>query len=295
MISRRGKLFVPIASICVCWHAAWAIAEPPTAELLQLHRGEATAYRIFRDEARKSALQLRETPVFQWTNVVGEHAQRGHVFLWLHEGRPEAIGTIFSTRASAPGKRMIVHEFHTLSAERLFPETPTTSAYRWSPKRGITLRPCEEVPSVAESASQRLLQMRTIARSFSAESRSREGTTWKLRLLPTPLCQYESPSRQVLQGSLFAMVSSAGTDPELLILVEARRAKEQDKWHWHSAALRFSDKDLTVQQQGKQLWSSLTDEAHRAEIKNDYTLIEQPDKTYACYRARTVDELSAAP
>jgi hypothetical protein len=59
--------------------------------------------------------------------------------------------------------------------------------------------------------------------------------------------------------------------------------------------LRFSDRDLIVQRNGKPLWSSLDDEERRAEIKNDYTLIETPDKTYSCYRARMIPELPDAP
>lgn len=91
------------------------------------------------------------------------------------------------------------------------------------------------------------------------------------------------------------MVSSAGTDPEVLLLIEARHPAGDDKtWAWHAAALRFSDKDLSVKRNGKPLWSSLEDEAQRAEIKNQYTLIETKDKTYMCYRARVIDELPDA-
>jgi len=53
---------------------------------------------------------------------------------------------------------------------------------------------------------------------------------------------------------------------------------------------------LVVKFNGKPLWSSLTEADHRAEIKNAYTLIQSPDKTYMCYRARLIDELpDAAP
>ena len=272
-----------------------AAAEPPVAELLNLHVKEAEAYRIYRDEDRKQELELRTKPVFTWTNLVGEHTQQGHLFVWMQSGRPEAIGTIFSARTSDPSKRMIVHEFHSLSTRRLFPVTPETSTYQWRPEEGIALLPLESAPTVADSSGRRLVQMRTLARSFAAESRTAEGKKWELRLLPTPLYEYEPEKGNVLQGALFAMVSSAGTDPELLLLIEARRAEKNKPWVWHGAALRFSDKDLIVKRGDQPLWSSLDSEQHRVQIKNDYTLLENPDKTYTCYRSRIIDELPDAP
>jgi hypothetical protein len=134
--------------------------------------------------------------------------------------------------------------------------------------------------------------MRALARTFSAENRTQEGQTWELRLLPKPLVTYQAASAGVLEGALFAMVSSAGTDPEIILVIEARHpAAGGDGWTWHYAAVRFSDKDLTVRRNGDQLWSSLSDDAQRVEIKNQYTLIQNRDKTYSCYRARVVDEL----
>src|SRR5262245_22278188 len=268
-------------------------AEPPIAELLKLHVEEARSYRIYRDEKHARQLELVTKPVFNWTNVVGEHTQFGHLFVWTDAGRPEVIGTIFSTRALDPGKRMLIHEFHTLSPTRLFPVTPEASRYQWTPERGITLVKCDEAPRVADSASQRLTQIRSIARSFAAESRTRDGQTWELRLLPTPLLRYEAAQARVLDGALFAMVSSAGTDPELLLLIEASHPRDDEKsWEWHAAAVRFSDKDLAVKRNDKLLWSSLENEDYKAAINADYTLIQTRDKTYMCYRSRFIDELA---
>lgn len=266
-------------------------ADPPIAALLKLHTQEAKSYQIFQNEQHTQPVEFNEKPVYNWTNV-GEDTQYGHLFVWMRAGRPEAIGTIFSTRTSDSRQRKLIHEFHSLSTGKLFPVTPENSAYRWAPERGITLVECIEAPQVADSAPQRLVQIRQIARSFAAESRTREGQTWELRLLPTPLVRYESKANQIPDGALFAMVSSAGTDPELLLLIEARHPQGDEKtWKWHAAALRFSDKDLAVQRNGKPLWSSREDPDRRAAINAEYTLMETRDKTYTCYRARLIDEL----
>ena len=267
-------------------------AEPPAEALLELHTAEAKSYRIFRDEKKTVALELREKPVFTWTNVTGETIQHGHLFVWMHKGRPETIGTMFSARSTLANTRRLIHEFHSLSTQRLYPVTPKTSRYQWTPEKGLRITAVEDAPAVSTSNGVRLTQMRAIARQFSAESfDSRMDQKWELRLLPTPLLQYQPASGEVLDGAIFTMVSSAGTDPEVLLLIEARRPEGKDGWAWHAAAVRFSDKDLSVAFRGQPLWSSRTDEGHRVAILNDYTLLQVPDKTYMCYLTRTVDEL----
>ena len=298
----NGKRWINLAAILwsVIGGPGKASAEPPTAALMTLHTQEAESYKIYRDKEQSERLEFQKKPVFNWTNLVGEHTQFGHIFVWTHKGRPEAIGTIFSTRASDFSKshqRMLVHEFHTLSTGKLFPVTAQSSAYQWNPDKGIVLPLAEGAPSVADSSTKRLTQLRALARSFAAEKRNPDGKSWELRLLATPLWHYAPASEEVLEGALFAMVSSEGTDPEVLLMIEARHpANESSAWVWHAGALRFSDKDLIVKRDGKVLWSSLEDAAQRAEIKNKYTLIQTPDKTYMCYRARQIDELpDAAP
>jgi hypothetical protein len=51
---------------------------------------------------------------------------------------------------------------------------------------------------------------------------------WELRLLPHPLYRYESTDPDVVDGALFAFVTSAGTDPEALLAIEARKPGPTD-------------------------------------------------------------------
>ena len=130
---------------------------------------------------------------------------------------------------------------------------------------------------------------------MEANSRTQDDKTWELRLLTTPVVHYKPASKEVLEGALFAMVSSAGTDPEIFLMIEARHpAAGGPSWAWHAAALRLSDKDLTVKRNDKVVWSSLDDAKYRAEIKNSYTLIQTPDMTYSCFLAHKVPELPDA-
>ena len=74
----------------------------------------------------------------------------------------------------------------------------------------------------ADSAAQRLAQMRTLGRDFSASTHDDQDRRWELRVLSQPLYRYESTDPDVVDGAIFAFVTSAGTDPEALLVIEER-------------------------------------------------------------------------
>jgi hypothetical protein len=88
--------------------------------------------------------------------------------------------------------------------------------------------------------------MRSLARDFSATTRDMNDRQWELRLLSQPLYRYESTDPDVLDGALFAFVSSAGTDPEVILTIEARKPAGGGEPAWHYAVARFTDLNLWV-------------------------------------------------
>src|SRR5206468_2270608 len=104
---------------------------------------------------------------------------------------------------------------------------------------GVELKPVPGSPAPAPTAAQRALQLRAIAREFSGRSLSDQGQAWELRLLPRPLHRYENPEGDLLDGALFALVSTAGTDPEIILVIEARTTAAGPRWFFGAA--RFSD------------------------------------------------------
>jgi hypothetical protein len=291
----------PAATLILAMGLAWPNAArsddgPSPSALLKLHTDEAGSYQIFRDEQHKQRLDFNEKPVFSWTNVSGNTLpQNGHLFVWTNAGRPEVIGTVFSLHNSENGKRAIIDEFHTLSSSRLFPVTPDSSRYKWEPESGIELVELKKAPAVADSPTKRLLQLKEVAKTFTAQTSNRDGK-WELRLLTTPLFRYQSTSGDVLDGALFAMVGSEGTDPEAILLIEARHPEGDLKnWSWFAAAVRFSDRDVLARAGEQTLLSSVDDPAKAAAIKDNYRLIETPDQTYKCFRAREIPELPSEP
>lgn len=270
-------------------------AAPPPKALAKFHAEQAAACQIFQDEAHRQPLTLRTQPIFSWTNVLREDGQTGQVFVWMKDGRPEAVGTMFSTLATwmQPPRRAVVHEFHTLSTQKLYPVKPETSAYQWEPQAGLTRRPVPDAPAVADSSALRLVQMRDIARSFTGETRDMEQQRWELRLLPQPALRYQPEQTDVLDGALFLYVSTAGTDPEVIIPVEARREAD-GTYRWTYGIARFTDRDLIVRHEDQVVWSSIDDPKLKAAIENSYSLIRNPQRTYTCYRSHFIDELPDA-
>jgi hypothetical protein len=197
--------------------------------------------------------------------------------VWTFQGRPEAIASIFSHPEN--GRRVVVHELHSLSAAVLDPVR--ASENQWQPKAGLSLRPVPSAPVPADSGKQRQFQMRALTREFSARSVDYDLHTWELRLLPKALFLYASPELGILDGALFAFVTSAGTDPEVVLILEARNAESGPQWQY--AAVRFSDFNLHVDFRKNEVWSSIRDATN--------TLNNDPQHTYRLYRDRIIDEI----
>ena len=73
----------------------------------------------------------------------------------------------------------------------------------------------------------------------------------QLRLLPTPVYRYSVPKLGVKDGALFTYV--LGTDPEVLLLIEAR--KEGDAENWLIAFGRMTGYACQAMLDDKEFWS----------------------------------------
>ncbi len=222
--------------------------------LLALHEGDAATYAIYRDPDRMQKLELRREPIYRWTNPTRVGGQEGDVFLWTYKGRPEAVASIFSHPHHDGKQRVVCHELHSLSEATLVVDR--VSANQWKPEApGVEMKPIDGAPAPASSPAQRLVQIRAMAREFAGRSLSDQGQKWELRLLPRPLYRYESTDPDVIDGAVFALVSSAGTDPEIILVIEARKRADGPRWEF--AAARFSDMNLWLTHKGKEVWSSI--------------------------------------
>lgn len=259
-------------------------ADPPkqsakAVELLQaLHLEEGAKWQMYLDADHKTKAELNRKPIYIWTNPTRSGGENGGVYVWTSKGRPLVIGSIFSHPES--GRRVVCHEFHSLATGMLQPEREG-AAEKWEPKASIKLEPLKGATSPDASPTRRLSQMRSLAREFSGHTIDYTKERWELRLLSQPLFRYEKPEGEVIDGALFAFVTSAGTDPEVVLALEARKIEGGSAWFYR--AIRFSDSNLYVQHKGKEVWTSIRDDQNQLHFN--------PDHTYRLIRDKFMDEL----
>jgi hypothetical protein len=200
----------------------------------------------------KTELSFHTEPLSKYTNSVRERQQHGAVFLWTREGRPAVVGTLRSKLLPDKSLRRIAVEFHSLSTESIVARHDDKDM--WHPRLpGIGFRLIPDAAPPADSSEKRLLQLRTLARQFTAEIVDNQER--QLRLLPRPLYRYSGNDAGVVDGSLFAFVMAG--DPELFLLIEAHRTKEGDR-RWQFAAARFTNAALELRHEDTLVWNRPT-------------------------------------
>jgi hypothetical protein len=223
----------------------------------EFYTEQAAQYEFSLDPAERR-LKLEATPVLQYSNPVRPTDQHGAVYVWTLDGRPEVIGSIWSSEdAKDASLRVVTHEFQSLSLEPIVSQHPPRSGRMgqipdWKTSAaGIELQILPDAAAAAKSAPGRLSQMRRLAAEFSAQITGSEVEAASgLRLLTNPLMRYASKSAKVLDGGLFAFVQA--TDPELLLLIELRETEDGPRWHY--AAARFTNRPLVLTRGERKLW-----------------------------------------
>jgi hypothetical protein len=222
-----------------------------TKKVAWLHENylrEASEYDFFLDEPKRKKLELRPEPVMRWSSS-GDY--NGEVYVWTYQGSAAVVGCIFSGPSGKTG-RSIFHEFHSLAPNPL--HAGKNGGSRWLPDEpGIKLESIPDAPEPAMNQARRLTQMRELARRFTSQV-ERENVRSEMRLLPQPIYRYEITDEKspVVDGAVFAFVWTAGTDPEVLIVLEARRTDQEVRWHY--AAARFTNREAWLKYQDREVW-----------------------------------------
>ncbi|MFK8112415.1 MAG: hypothetical protein AB8B91_09440 [Rubripirellula sp.] len=218
-----------------------------TPEELRNHfKNVANAYQM---KVGSKTLKLRSQPLMFWQNTIRLQEQ-GALYAWLNEGRPQVLCSIFTYQDGNEVKCR--HEAISLADQPLVSKLDSVQV--WSPqKAGVQWNVFGGSAPPAESERRRLSQMRGIARQFNGTLKIPESQPSKLTLIPQPLVRYQAPESGVIDGAIFSL--AVGTDPEIFLLVEARKdSTGSTKWHYAAARAHFHE--LELEKSNETVWKA---------------------------------------
>ena len=177
-------------------------------------------------------LKFAEKPILRYNDPTRSVVDAG-VWRLGTEGRPRALVTL----EVYAGKNVLTYEFLSLSDEAFEMTSPRNVA--WSPTgTDLRMRPLANGPKLAANENARLIQMRQLARRFTA-SEVNKGNPVVLRLMPQPVDRY-SLTGTGLDGAAFTFAN--GTNPELLLLLES----DGKAWSYGTARLSAAQIDVKL-------------------------------------------------
>lgn len=215
--------------------------QPPASksrsERLAAQRFELIKRRVGAAEIRSNEAdfptRFAAKPVFRYSDPA-----RGHVAaaVWKlgDEGRPKALLSTELDRFSN-GRPCICHEYISLTTT---PFSVVIDGMRWSPASTLyQFKPIPDAPVPERTPQRRLLQIRELAKRFSAHEVEKQEKI-ELRLLPQPVDRYVPSQAERADGAIFFF--TFGTNPEVLLLVES------DNERWSYAAGRMTGAEIVA-------------------------------------------------
>jgi hypothetical protein len=216
-----------------------------------------------------SAVKLKAEPVLRYADN-SRFNNESTLWLWTSGGRPTAIAAIEYYPRHPKGPQWL-YEVASLSTQRIAAER--RPELRWTAKEpGLTLQVLEDAKPIADKATRRLSQMKEMCRRFTAhESAVVEGRV-ELRLMSSPLFRYSDKEAGVIDGAIFAFAN--GTNPEVLLVLEANDNKDAPPWHY--ALAQMTGGAVAVELDGKEIWQR--GEADPPAVRDSYVNGWLPDK-----------------
>jgi hypothetical protein len=230
-------------------------AEQRTAEArreqgLKNMRRSAAQYALTSADTPQQTFQFHETPYLRSSNPIGD-SKDGVLFLWTNHGRPQAVLKLYTFN-----NKTYTHAWLSLSESTFVGERD--GHVFWNPTEpGINCREIPGAPKPAETAAERLRQMKTLSAKFSSTytALNSDGKPFELRMLTQPLLRYQTDDDFRADGALYGYVQS--TAPVGLLLLESRQTADGHRWHYAFSSLtsglvtaRYADKEVFSLERG---------------------------------------------
>jgi hypothetical protein len=242
-----------VTLLCLLFAAGLSPDDPPKpvpdkeekAARMEHMKRAAKGYQIVlaADETKKPT--LTEEPLLRFDDQVTGVVD-GALFVWMLDDRPAAAASVWIRKTGHE-----FHEFQSLADGALIASDQDRE--RWAPaKPGVERKALPGGQAPADTAAKRLNQMRESARGYAATVRTTEKDQQELRLLPQPVFRYGRADGTVVDGAVFAFCK--GTNPEVLLLVEAVKSGKELEWQY--AFARMTSRECEVRRDDKVVWTA---------------------------------------
>lgn len=186
-------------------------------------------------------LKVVVAPVFRYSDEL-RHIEDAGLWLWTDRGRPAVAMKVERYKAGVH-PRPWLYCFSSLSSELISAEWPDERKYQ-ARKPGVEWKSLDDQPAKTRPA--RLVQMRELARRFSAEVVDFKDNVRQMRLLSRPLYRQDDGNNG--DGALFGFTGT-GTNPDLLLLLET-----QADGGWQYGLATMTAEGLRVRLGDKLVW-----------------------------------------
>lgn len=207
-----------------------------------------------KDDGEEQLAELVPTPVFRYSDEQ-QRIPDGTLWVWTHHARPVAFQKV---EGNNYGQKWTIC-FASLSEGLLNVGWPNNRNYA-TRKPGVTFSPFPGAEPPAANPRARTAQLKALKDRFAARLIvNNDGNGAEARTMSKPLFEYSDPETKLPVGAIFGM-SSTGTNPDLLLLIEAR-GDSDGKLHWEYAYARMTANGVRLRLDDAEIWAEQAVEA----------------------------------
>jgi hypothetical protein len=216
------------------------------AASLAVHIGSA-------EDAEPTTAEFVANPLLHYSDLAGTvqagNTADGTIWVWGKVGRPMVLAGIFF---DSPRSGVEKWSCELLSLADGPVAVAGKPGWEWKPaKSDIEWNLLPDAPAAAETPALRARQMKEIARRFTASETFSPTRTDQLRLMDRPLYRYADSDRGLIDGTLYSF--AAGTNPEVLLLLECRADAEKNA-AWNCGLARMTAAECEARLDDKLFW-----------------------------------------
>ncbi|MBI3861395.1 MAG: hypothetical protein HY290_05825 [Planctomycetia bacterium] len=212
---------------------------------------EGTKIVVTKRATGEQQVELVANPVFRYSDEE-RFIPDATLWVWTRSSRPVAFQKVEGNNHG--GGQMWTICFASLSENLLSVKWPVGREFQ-TRTPGVRFAPFSNSDAPADKVRARTLQIKALKDRFTGRLNvNAEGNGGaETRFMVKPLFEYADPDTKLPLGAIFGMTST-GTNPDLLLLIEARRDAE-GKLRWEYAHARMTSASIRVRLDDVEVWS----------------------------------------